>query len=91
MHDNIAAGNLDRKMTARWFPFIGTCSCSSVLESDRLHPLPTNTEHYIHVFGFSFRRLALCGNGEPLDPLVLALMVSSRNTYEASGQGADGY
>ena len=52
MHDNIAGGNLDEKMAKRWFPFIGTLFLF-IMFSNLIGyiPLPTNTEHNIHVFG----------------------------------------
>ena len=87
MHDNIAGGNLDRKMTARWFPFIGTLFLF-IMFSNLIGyiPLPTNTEHYIHVFGFSFPAFSLYAATANLSiPLVLALMVFISYTYEGVG------
>lgn len=94
MHDNIAGGNLDRKMTARWFPFIGTLFMF-IMFSNLIGyiPLPTNTEHYIHVFGFSFPAFSLYAATANLSiPLVLALMVFISYTYEGvRAKGPIGY
>ncbi len=94
MHDNIAGGNLSREMTARWFPFIGTLFLF-IMFSNLIGyiPLPTNTEHYIHVLGFSFPAFSLYAATANLSiPLVLALMVFISYTYEGvRAKGPIGY
>ena len=94
MHDNIAGGNLDEKMTARWFPFIGTLFLF-IMFSNLIGyiPLPTNTEHYIHVGPISFPAFSLYAATANLSiPLVLAIMVFVSYTYEGiRAKGPIGY
>src|SRR3954471_17718533 len=52
MRDNITRGNMDDRMAAKWFPFIGTIFLfiwfSNIIG---YLPLPTNTEHTVNIFG----------------------------------------
>jgi F-type H+-transporting ATPase subunit a len=77
MRDNITRGNMDDRMAARWFPFIGTIFLfiwfSNIIG---YLPLPTNTEHTVHIFGLSIPSLALYAATANLSvPLVLTLVV----------------
>jgi F-type H+-transporting ATPase subunit a len=77
MRDNITRGNMDDRMAARWFPFIGTIFLfiwfSNIIG---YIPLPTNTEHTVHIFGLSIPSLALYAATANLSvPLVLTLIV----------------
>ena len=77
MRDNITRGNMDDRMAARWFPFIGTIFLfiwfSNIIG---YLPLPTNTEHSVHIFGLSIPSLALYAATANLSvPLVLTLIV----------------
>jgi F-type H+-transporting ATPase subunit a len=77
MRDNITHGNMDDRMAAKWFPFIGTIFLfiwfSNILG---YLPLPTNTEHKVDIFGLNVPSLALYAATANLSvPLVLTLMV----------------
>jgi F-type H+-transporting ATPase subunit a len=77
MRDNITRGNMDDRMAAKWFPFIGTIFLfiwfSNILG---YLPLPTNTEHTVNIFGAHIPSLALYAATANLSvPLVLTLVV----------------
>ena len=77
MRDNITRGNMDPKMAAKWFPFIGTIFLF-IWYSNLIGyiPLPTNTEHKIDVFGLEIPAFALYAATANLSiPLVLAFVV----------------
>ncbi|MCW3000043.1 MAG: synthase subunit, partial [Solirubrobacterales bacterium] len=77
MRDNIAGGNMDRKMAAKWFPFIATLFMF-IWFSNMLGylPLPTNTEHKVDIAGLQIPSLALYAATANLSvPLVLTLVV----------------
>jgi F-type H+-transporting ATPase subunit a len=77
MRDNIAGGNMDRRMALKWFPFIATLfPFIWFSNSIRYLPLPTNTEHKVDVFGTEVPSLALYAATANLSvPLVLTLVV----------------
>ena len=52
MKDNIAGGNMDRRMATKWFTFVGTLFLF-IWFSNMIGylPLPTNTEHKVDIFG----------------------------------------
>jgi F-type H+-transporting ATPase subunit a len=58
--NNIARGNMDPGMAAKWFPFIGALFFF-ILFSNMIGylPLPTNTEHSVHILGAKVPSLAL--------------------------------
>jgi F-type H+-transporting ATPase subunit a len=94
MHDNIAAGNLDKKMTARWFPFIGALFLFIMFSNLVGYiPLPTNTEHEISVLGMHIPAFSLYAATANLSiPLVLALLVFFSYTFEGiRAKGPIGY
>jgi F-type H+-transporting ATPase subunit a len=77
MRDNITRGNMDDRMAARWFPFIGTIFLfiwfSNIIG---YLPLPTNTEHTVDIFGLEVPSLALYAATANLSvPLVLTIVV----------------
>ncbi|MCW3041231.1 MAG: synthase subunit [Solirubrobacterales bacterium] len=77
MRDNIAGGNMDRRMAAKWFPFIATLFLF-IWFSNMLGylPLPTNTEHKVDIAGLQIPSLALYAATANLSvPLVLTLVV----------------
>ncbi len=77
MRDNITRGNMDDRMAARWFPFIGTLFLF-IWFSNMIGylPLPTNTEHTVHILGLEVPSLALYAATANLSvPLVLTLIV----------------
>lgn len=77
MRENIAGGNMDRKMAAKWFPFIATLFLF-IWFSNMIGylPLPTNTEHKVDIAGLEVPSLALYAATANLSvPLVLTLVV----------------
>jgi F-type H+-transporting ATPase subunit a len=77
MRDNITRGNMDDRMAAKWFPFIGTLFLF-IWFSNMIGylPLPTNTEHKIDIFGLEVPSLALYAATANLSvPLAMTLVV----------------
>jgi F-type H+-transporting ATPase subunit a len=77
MRDNITRGNMDDRMAAKWFPFIG-CLFLFIWFSNMLGylPLPTNTEHKVDIFGVQVPSLALFAATANISvPLTLTLFV----------------
>jgi len=77
MRDNIAGGNMDKRMAAKWFPFIGALFLF-IWFSNMIGylPLPTNTEHKVDIFGLHVPTFALYAATANLSvPLVLTLVV----------------
>lgn len=77
MRDNIAGGNMDRRMAVKWFPFIATLFLF-IWFSNMIGylPLPTNTEHKLNIFGAHIPSFALYAATANLSvPLVLTLIV----------------
>jgi F-type H+-transporting ATPase subunit a len=94
MRDNITGSNMDSKMAAKWFPFIGALFLF-IWYSNLIGyiPLPTNTEHPIHVFGIEFPAFAIyAATANVSIPLVLALIVFvSYNVEGIRAKGFGGY
>jgi F-type H+-transporting ATPase subunit a len=94
MRDNIAGGNMDPKMAARWFPFIGALFLF-ILFSNLIGyiPLPTNTEHELHIAGLTIPSFSLYAATANLSvPLILALVVFiSYNVEGVRARGPIGY
>ncbi len=94
MRDNIAGGNMNQEMTARWFPFIGALFLF-ILFSNLIGyiPLPTNTEHELTIFGAHIPSFSLYAATANLSiPLVLALVVFVSFTFEGvRAKGPIGY
>jgi F-type H+-transporting ATPase subunit a len=77
MRNNIAGGNMDRRMAAKWFFFVGTLFLfiwfSNILG---YLPLPTNTEHKVNIFGAHVPSFALYAATANISiPLALTLVV----------------
>jgi len=77
IRDNITRGNMDDRMAAKWFPFIGALFLfiwfSNIIG---YLPLPTNTEHTVDIFGLKVPSLALYAATANLSvPLVLTVLV----------------
>jgi F-type H+-transporting ATPase subunit a len=77
MKGNIAEGNMDRRMAAKWFFFVGTLFLfiwfSNILG---YLPLPTNTEHKVDIFGLEVPSFALYAATANISiPLALTLVV----------------
>ena len=77
MKDNITDGNLDPKMAARWFPFIGTLFLF-IWFSNMIGyiPLPFNTSHTMEIFGVELPTFALYAATANISvPFILAFIV----------------
>jgi F-type H+-transporting ATPase subunit a len=76
MRDNITRGNMDNRMAAKWFPYIGAlflfiwyCNLIGYL------PLPTNSGEKFHIFGAAIPSFALyAATANVSVPLILALI-----------------
>jgi F-type H+-transporting ATPase subunit a len=94
MKDNIADGNLDPKMAARWFPFIGTLFLF-IWFSNMIGyiPLPFNTSHTMEILGVELPTFALYAATANISmPLVLALVVwISYHVEGVRAKGVRGY
>lgn len=91
MRDNITRGNMDSKMAAKWFPFIGALFLF-IWFSNMLGylPLPTNTEHKVDIFGVQVPSLALFAATANISvPLVLTVIVWV--SYHVEGVRAKGF
>ena len=94
MRENITAGNLDERMAAKWFPFIGTLFLFIFFSNIIGYiPLPTNTEHTIDVLGLHLPAFSLYAATANLSiPLALALVVFIAYTFEGvRAKGPIGY
>jgi F-type H+-transporting ATPase subunit a len=91
MRDNITKGNMDSRMAAKWFPFIGALFLFIWFNNLIGYiPLPTNTEHEITVLGLTFPAFALYAATANLSvPLALALVVWL--AYNIEGIRAKGF
>jgi F-type H+-transporting ATPase subunit a len=90
MRDNITRGDMDDKMAAKWFPFIGTLFLF-IWFSNMIGylPLPTNTEHKVDIFGAQIPSFALYAATANISvPLVLTLVVWV--SYHVEGVRAKG-
>jgi F-type H+-transporting ATPase subunit a len=90
MKDNIAGGNMDRKMATKWFSFVGTLFLF-IWFSNMIGylPLPTNTEHKIDIFGLEVPSFALYAATANISvTLVLTLVVWF--SYHVEGVRAKG-
>lgn len=94
MRDNITRGNMDPKMAAKWFPFVGALFLF-IWFSNMLGylPLPTNTEHHVSIFGFDMPAFSLYAATANLSvPLTLTLIVwFSYNIVGLRAKGPIGY
>jgi F-type H+-transporting ATPase subunit a len=94
MRDNITRGNMDNRMAAKWFPFIGSLFLF-IWFSNLLGfiPLPTNTGEKFNVFGANIPSFAIYAATANLSiPLVFSLMVFIFYTTEGiRAKGLVGY
>jgi len=94
MRDNITRGNMDDAMARKWFPFIGALFLF-IWFSNLIGyiPLPTNTEHPIHIFGVKIPSFSIYAATANLSiPLALALVVFVVYTAEGiRAKGVGGY
>jgi F-type H+-transporting ATPase subunit a len=91
MRDNITRGNMDDRMAAKWFPFIGTLFLFIWFNNLIGYlPLPTNTEHPTHIGGVEIPAFAIYAATANISvPLVLALIVFI--SYNVEGIRAKGF
>lgn len=94
MRDNITGSNMDRRMAAKWFPFIAALFLF-IWYSNLIGylPLPTNTQETFDVFGVAVPAFALFAATANISvPLVLALVVFiSFNVEGVRAKGLVGY
>jgi F-type H+-transporting ATPase subunit a len=94
LQDNIVGTNMDRKMAAKWFPFIATLALFIFFSNLVGYiPLPTNTAETISIFGAHIPAFSLYAATANLSiPLVLALIVFVSYTTEGvRAKGPIGY
>ncbi len=93
MRDNITRGNMDDKMAAKWFPFIGTLFLF-IWFSNLIGfiPLPTSHEKF-SLFGLEIPTFAIyAATANVSVPLVLSLIVFFSYTFEGiRAKGVGGY
>ncbi len=90
-YNNITRGNMDAEMAAKWFPFIGALFFFILFSNVFGYlPLPTNTEHAVHIFGAKVPSLALYAATANISvTLILTLVVWF--TYHIQGVRAKGF
>ena len=84
LQNNIVGANMDRKMAAKWFPFIATLALF-IFFSNLIGfiPLPTNTQNEFTIFGLHIPSFSLYAATANLSiPLVFALVVFVSYTAE---------
>src|SRR5881398_1397445 len=76
-YNNISRGNMDPGMAAKWFPFVGALFFFILFSNVVGYlPLPTNSEHAVHVFGIKIPTLALYAATANISvTLILTLVV----------------
>jgi F-type H+-transporting ATPase subunit a len=94
MRDNITRGNMDDRMAAKWFPYVGAlflfiwyCNLIGYL------PLPTNSEQKVNIFGAHIPSFALyAATANVSVPLMLALITFIAFNWEGiRAHGPIGY
>ena len=94
MRDNITRGNMDDKMAAKWFPFIGALFLFIWFNNlIGFIPLPTGHEHVHHPRASTIPAFAIyAATANVSVPLVLALIVFVSYTTEGiRAKGPLGY
>ncbi len=89
--NNITGGNMDPKLAARWFPFLGALFFF-IWFSNMIGflPLPVNTEHTVSIFGLELPALAIYAATANISiPLLLTLVVWF--SYHVEGIRAKGF
>lgn len=92
--DNISEGNMDRRMAAKWFPFIATLFLFIWFSNMVGYiPLPTNTAHTMTIGGLELPTFALYAATANISvPLVLAFIVwVAYNVEGVRAKGVFGY
>jgi F-type H+-transporting ATPase subunit a len=91
MRDNITRGNMDDKMAAKWFPFLGALFLF-IWFSNLIGyiPLPTNSHEKVNILGAHIPQFAIyAATANVSVPLVLALVVWI--AYNVEGIRAKGF
>ena len=90
-YNTIARNNMSREMSLRWFPFVATLFFFIWISNLIGYlPLPTNTEHSVHIFGLDVPTLALYAATANISvPIILTLVVWF--AYQAEGIRAKGF
>jgi F-type H+-transporting ATPase subunit a len=94
MRDNITYGSMDKRMAAKWFPFIGAVFLFVWFNNLIGYiPLPTNSQETFSVFGLNIPSFALyAATANVSVPLILALIVFiSYNVEGVRAKGVGGY
>ena len=94
MRDNITYGSMDKRMAAKWFPFIGAVFLFVWFNNLIGYiPLPTNSQETFSVFGLNIPSFALyAATANVSVPLILALIVFiSYNVEGVRAKGPVGY
>jgi F-type H+-transporting ATPase subunit a len=94
MRDGITRNNMDASMAAKWFPFIATLFLFIWISNLIGYiPVPTGTEHPIHVFGLDIPAFTIYAATANLSvPLILSLVVFIAYTVEGvRAKGPFGY
>jgi F-type H+-transporting ATPase subunit a len=91
MRDNITRGNLDERMSRKWFPFLGALFLFIWFNNMIGYvPLPTNSEETFNVFGAHIPDFALYAATANISvPLILAVVVFF--LFNAEGVRAQGF
>src|SRR3954447_13927692 len=91
MKDNIAGGNMDRRMATRWFAFVGTLFLF-IWFSNMIGylPFPTNTEHKVNVFGLALPSFALYAATANIS-VTLVLTLTVWISYHLEGIRSKGF
>jgi F-type H+-transporting ATPase subunit a len=91
MKQNITEGNMDRRMAAKWFTFVGTIFLFIWFANMIGYlPLPTNTEHKVDVLGLQLPSFAIYAATANISiPLALTLVVWF--SYHIEGIRAKGF
>jgi F-type H+-transporting ATPase subunit a len=94
MRDNITRGNMNDRMAAKWFPFLGALFLF-IWYSNLIGfiPLPTNTEEKFNLFGANIPAFAIYAATANLSvPLAFSLVVFISYTFEGiRAKGPGGY
>ena len=94
MRDNITRGNMDDRMAAKWFPFIGAIFLF-IWYSNLIGfiPLPVNSQEKVNIFGANVPAFQIYAATANLSiPLVLSLIVFITYTTEGiRAKGVGGY
>ena len=94
MRDNITRGNMEDRMAAKWFPFIGALFLFIWFNNLIGYiPLPTNSHETFDLFGAQIPAFAIYAATANISvPLVLAIVVFVSYTVEGiRAKGAGGY